>query len=223
MKLILANKAYSSWSLRPWLALKMANIAFEEQVIPLHTPDYAQAVAQGLLPAGKVPVLWHRDVCIWDSLAIIEYAAEKVANSPQALWPEDPTRRALARSVSAEMHSSFQALRSHLPMNLRKRYPNYALTPEAQADITRVLTLWQTCRARYGQSGDFLFGGFSAADAMFAPVVTRFTTYEVPVSADIQSYMDAVLALAPMQAWHQDAQKEPWVMEKYEFAGGVSV
>jgi glutathione S-transferase len=223
MKLILANKAYSSWSLRPWLALKMAGLAFEEQVIPLGTPDYAQAVTQGLLPAGKVPVLWDGASCIWDSLAIIEYAAEKVAGTPHALWPADPAQRAVARAVSAEMHSGFQALRSHLPMNVRKHYQGYELTPEAQADIARIHSLWAECRARFGANGAFLFGTFSAADAMFAPVVTRLQTYDVASPPELMAYREAILALAPMQQWYAAGKAEAWVMDKYEYAGGVGV
>jgi glutathione S-transferase len=219
LHLIIANKAYSSWSLRPWLALHLAELPFTEEVIPLGTPAFAAAVAAGRLPAAKVPTLWDGDVCVWDSLAIIEYVAER---APQ-LWPADPAARAVARAVSAEMHSGFQALRADLQFNIRKRYPGYAPTQAALDDVARIEALWDQCRSRYGAGGAFLFGAPSAADAMYAPVVTRLLTYDVAVSPITRAYMDAVLALPAMQAWIRDGQAEPWVMDKYEKPGGVAV
>jgi glutathione S-transferase len=216
LHLIIANKAYSSWSMRPWLALQVAGIAHRETVIPMNTPDFDAAKVDGRLPAGKVPVLWAGDVCIWDSLAICEYLAEL---NP-ALWPADAVARAVARSVSAEMHSGFQKIRGHLPMNVRKRRPDFPLTPDVVQEIARVADIWTMCRTRYGSGGDFLFGAFSAADCIFAPVVTRFDSYGVTLPPVAQTYADAVLAHPLLQRWYAEAASEPWVIDKYESDGG---
>ena len=195
MEIVIGNKAWSTWSLRPWLALKQLGIAFDEVRIPLSRPDTKQQILK-YSPAGKVPILKDGDTIVWDSLAIIEYLAER---HPR-LWPSDPGQRARARAVSAEMHSGFSALRNHMPMNARKRYPGKGRKPEVLADIERIRAIWSDAR------GPFLFGEFSGADAMYAPVVLRFRTYEVDVN---RKYMDAVLALPAMKEWIEAAEREP--------------
>jgi glutathione S-transferase len=207
--LILGNKAYSSWSLRPWLALKQAGLPFAETVIQLRQPDTrAQILAHS--PTGKVPCLIDGGRVIWDSLAICEYIAELAPAA--ALWPEDSYARAVARSASAEMHSGFVALRNAMSMDLKADRSGQGLNPDSAADIARVQALWADCRARFGQGGPFLFGRFSVADAMYAPVVTRFVTYGVAVDDTARAYMDAVLALPAMQEWTAAAKAEPWVL-----------
>lgn len=211
LTLIIGNKAYSSWSLRPWLALRQAGLSFAETVIPLRQPETrAQILVHS--PSGKVPCLIDGDRVIWDSLAICEYVAEL---APAAgLWPADPHARAVARSVSAEMHSGFVALRNAMSMDLKVDRNGQGMTPDSAADIARVQALWADCRARFGQGGPFLFGGFTIADAMFAPVVTRLVTYGVAVEAGTRAYMDAVLALPAMQEWTAAAKAEPWVLDQ---------
>ncbi|MCK9193169.1 MAG: glutathione S-transferase family protein, partial [Nevskia sp.] len=176
MKLVIGNKNYSSWSLRPWLALKVAEIPFEEILIPLYQAD-SKARQLAFSPAGKVPILVDGAVTIWDSLAILEYVAEQYPD--RGLWPRAIAARAHARSVSAEMHAGFAALRTAMPMNCRATLAGKGHTPEALADIARIAAIWGDCRARYGNDGPFLFGAFSNADAFYAPVVTRFLTYGV--------------------------------------------
>ena len=206
LTLVIGTKSYSSWSLRPWLAMAHSGIPFDEILIPLRQPD---TLANILLhsPAGKVPVLKTPRVTIWDSLAICEYVAE--AFPDRRLWPDDPTARAVARSVSAEMHSGFADLRACMPMNLQAREPGRGRTAACEADIARVLQLWRDARARFGADGAFLFGRFTIADAMFAPVCTRFDTYGVELDAESQAYVDAVLALPAMRAWYEAARAEP--------------
>ena len=198
MKLIVGNKNYSSWSLRPWLAMKVAGIAFTEQRIPLYLPG-SKGEILAFSPAGKVPCLIDETpagrLAVWDSLSICEYLAEKTPS----LWPADPAARALARSISAEMHSGFPNLRTHMSMNIRKRYPDKGRTPEVLAEIARIVAMWSDCRARFGKGGAFLFGPFCNADAMYAPVVMRFRTYEVELPAACRAYADAV-ALAARDA-----------------------
>ncbi|MCD0502361.1 glutathione S-transferase family protein [Bordetella petrii] len=202
--LIIGNKNYSSWSLRPWLALRATGIAFSEQKLGLFTPEFAQRLG-AITPAGLVPVLLDGDFAIWDSLAICEYAAER---HPQAqLWPADPQARARARSLAAQMHSGFGQLRQLMPMNIEARLPGID-TSAAQGDISRVQAIWHDTRADFGQGGPFLFGRFSIADAFFAPVVSRFTTYGVPAAGAVREYMDAVLALPAMQEWTREARAE---------------
>ena len=205
MQLVIGNKNYSSWSLRPWLAMKVAGIAFDEHRIPLYGTE-AKARILAFNPAGKVPCLVDDEagIRVWDSLAICEYLAEK----HPGLWPKDGAARALARSISAEMHSGFQNLRQHMSMNIRRRHPGKGRTPESLADVARVVALWSDCRARFGTDGPFLFGAFSIADAMYAPVVLRFRTYEVELPADCRAYSDAVLALPAMREWIADAERE---------------
>jgi glutathione S-transferase len=210
----LGNKNYSSWSLRPWLALKRTGVAFDEVVIPLD-----EAATRGTIlrhsPSGRVPALKHNELTVWDSLAICEYLAESFPEA--ALWPLDKAARAVARAVSAEMHSGFAALRGHLPMNVRSSFPNRGLTPEVQADVNRIAAIWRDCRKRFAPTGDFLFGEFTAADAMYAPVVSRFRTYRVELEEVSQAYVDAVWALPAMQEWSAAAKNEPMIIESAEF------
>src|SRR5216683_3639990 len=210
----LGNKNYSSWSLRPWLALKQTGVAFDEEVIPLSEPTTRSTILR-YSPSGKVPALKHNELTVWDGLAICEYLAETFSEAK--LWPADKAARAVARSVSAEMHSSFAALREHLPMNMRSSFPNRGVTPEVQADINRIAAIWRDCRKRFGEGGPFLFGGFTNADAMYAPVVSRFRTYRVELEEEAQAYADAVWALPALQEWLTAAKNEPMIIESAEF------
>jgi glutathione S-transferase len=214
LTLYIGNKNYSSWSLRPWLALKQAGIAFDEVVTPLYRPESRAAILE-FSPSGKVPALRRRDLLVWDSLAICEYLAEAF---PQVhLWPDDPVARAVARSASAEMHSGFQALRAQLPMNVRAYLPGRARTPQVEAEIARVTALWRDCRARFaGGRGGFLFGNFTIADAVYAPVASRFRTYAVALPPDAQAYCEALLDLPAMQQWTEGARAEPWILDAFE-------
>lgn len=213
LTLIIGNKNYSSWSLRPWLVLRQAGIAFEEVRIPLWQPESA-ALLTAWSPSGKVPALHDGNIRVWDSLAICEYLHERF---PQhELWPAGAAARAVARSVSAEMHAGFDALRQNMVMNTRGRYPGQGRTPECLADIERILAIWTDCRARFGSGGDFLFGRFSIADAMFAPVVLRFQTYGVALGGATRDYADAVLALPALQAWVADAVAEAERIERFD-------
>jgi len=196
MLLVIGNKNYSSWSLRPWLAMKVLGLAFDEVRIPLYGPGSKEQILR-YSPAGRVPILRDGDTVVWDSLAILEYLAER----HRQLWPADAAQRAKARAISAEMHSGFAALREHMSMNTRKRYRGKGRTPEVLADIARIDDIWAQAK------GPFLFGAFTAADAMYAPVVLRFRTYEVEVRQ--KSYMDAMLALSAMREWIEAAEREP--------------
>jgi len=214
LKLVIGNKNYSSWSMRPWLALRASNIAFDEVFIPLYTGEADKNRILSFTHSGKVPALIDGDVTIWDSLAIIEYAAERF---PEAhLWPQDRARRAHARSISAEMHSGFAALRNQCGMNLHRPVGAIALSAEARADIVRVEQIWTECRERYGKSGPFLFGSFGGADAMFAPVVHRFRTYAIAVAPQAQAYMNAMMSLPAFQEWTRAGVAETLVIEKFE-------
>jgi glutathione S-transferase len=214
LTLVLGNKAYSSWSLRPWIALKQAGIAFDEIMVPIGIENSGDEIRKHS-PAGKVPILKDGDLTVWDSLAIIEYAAEKF---PEAgIWPKDARARAVARSISAEMHSGFVPLRNLCNMNTRKHYPGFALTPEVEADVARIDRIWSDTRAAYGKNGPFLFGAWTGADAMYAPVVTRFRTYDVKLSKPAQDYADSVLALPAMREWYAAGAAETTVIEKYEY------
>jgi glutathione S-transferase len=210
----LGNKNYSSWSLRPWLALKQTGAAFTEELIPLSEAATRSTILR-YSPSGRVPALKHNGLTVWDSLAICEYLAE--AFPKVHLWPKDKAARAVARAVSAEMHSGFAALRNHLPMNMRSSFPNRGVTPDVQADINRVTAIWRDCRKRFGEGGPFLFGGFTNADAMYAPVVSRFRTYKVELEAEAQAYTDAVWALPALQEWLTAAKNEPMIIESAEF------
>jgi glutathione S-transferase len=215
LKLAIGNKNYSSWSMRPWLALRANDIPFEETVIPLYTDNPADK--QRIISfsrAGKVPVLVDGDITVWDSLAIIEYIAERFPDA--RLWPEDRAARAHARSVCAEMHSGFMALRNECGMNLHRPVRPVALSEDAKANIARVQQIWQECRERYGASRPFLFDRFGAADAMFAPVVHRFRTYAIEVAPEAKAYMETMMALPAFQEWTKDGLAETLVIEKFE-------
>lgn len=216
MKLIIGNKAYSSWSLRGWLAAKQSGLPFEELVVPLYDQEWEQRrEGDEFAPSsGKVPILWDDEIVVWDSLAIIEYLNE--ASGGTRFWPDDKGARAMARSMAAEMHSSFAALRREHSMNVRQIYPPRPPSEAVMADIQRIMELWAQARARYGGTGDFLFGEFGAADIMYAPVVTRFITYSLPVARFAQPYMMAVINHPFMQEWIGGAQAEDWVIEKFE-------
>jgi glutathione S-transferase len=212
LTLVVGNKNYSSWSLRPWLALRQAQIDFDEIVIPLYQAESKAALLRHS-PAGRVPVLVHGDRTIWDSLAILEYLAETFPAARH--WPEDAAARALARCIAAEMHAGFAALRAGLPMNLREHRPGRPRSAAVGADIARITAIWRDCRTRFGDRGPFLFGAFTAADAMYAPVATRFCTYGVELDPTCRAYADAVLALPAFQEWQAAAQEEPWVITRF--------
>ncbi len=216
LKLVIGNKNYSSWSMRPWLALRANDIAFEEVFIPLYTGEADKQRILSFSRAGKVPALIDGDVTIWDSLAIIEYLAERFPE--KRLWPEDRASRAHARSISAEMHSGFVALRNECGMNLHRPVGPVALSADARGDIARIQQIWSECRERYGKLGPFLFGAFGGADAMFAPVVHRFRTYAIPVAPEVQGYMDAMASLPAFQEWTKAGLAETIVIEKFETA-----
>jgi glutathione S-transferase len=214
LKLVIGNKNYSSWSMRPWLALRASDIAFEEVFIPLYTGEADKQRILAFTDSGKVPALVDGDITVWDSLAIIEYAAERF---PEArLWPQDRAARAHARSISAEMHSGFMALRNECGMNLHRPVKATALSPDARANIARIEQIWTGCRQRYGRSGPFLFGAFSGADAMFAPVVHRFRTYAIEVAPVAADYMKTMMALPAFQQWTREGLAETIVIEKFE-------
>jgi glutathione S-transferase len=209
LTLVIGNKNYSSWSMRPWLAMKVAGIAFEEVVISLDAPDFKQRLSK-ISGAGKVPALLDGDVAVWESLAILEYLAEKF---PQAvLWPAVAKARAHARAIASEMHAGFVPLRRHCPMNIWRPVKKRDLTPDVSANVRRIDAMWTDCRMRFGGGGPFLFGTFSAADAMYAPVVSRFHTYAVDVGPAAAAYMDAVMALPAWAEWTAAAIREPWVL-----------
>jgi glutathione S-transferase len=213
LTLVIGNKNYSSWSLRPWLAMKVAGIAFEETVIPLYEPGSREQILK-YSPSGKVPLLIDDGQPVWESLAILEHLAERF---PQAgFWPADARARSHARAIATEMHGGFQALRRNCPMNLwlppkKRRQPE-----EVMDDIRRIDVIWSDCRARFGQGGRFLFGAFGAADAMYAPVATRIRTFELEVGPASNAYIDAVLSLPAFVEWRAAALKEPWVMRHNE-------
>ena len=216
LKLVIGNKNYSSWSMRPWLALRANNIAFDEVFIPLYTGAADKQRILDVTHSGKVPALIDGDVTIWDSLSIIEYVAERFPET--RLWPEDRARRAHARSISAEMHSGFAALRNECGMNLHRPIGAIGLSADARANIARIQQIWIECRERYGKLGPYLFGAFGAADAMFAPVVHRFRTYAIAVAPEVQAYMDTMLALPAFQEWTRAGLAETLVIERFETA-----
>jgi glutathione S-transferase len=215
LTLVIGNKNYSSWSMRPWLALRANNIPFEEVFIPLYTDNPADK--QRILSfsrAGKVPSLVDRDITVWDSLAIIEYLAERFPD--RKLWPEDRAMRAHARSISAEMHSGFMALRNECGMKLHRPVGPVALSADAKANIARIEEIWRDCRQRYGKGGPFLFGAFTGADAMYAPVVHRFRTYAIEVGAEARAYMETMMALPAFREWTKAGLAETLRIEKFE-------
>ena len=203
--LVVGNKNYSSWSLRPWLAMKVLGIPFQEVRIPLYG-EGSKAKILAYSPAGKVPCLVDGNLRVWDSLAIMEYLAER----HPGVWPADAALRARARSISAEMHSGFANLRNHMSMNIRRRHPGKGRTPEVLAEIRRIVEIWSECRK------PFLFGAFCAADAMYAPVVLRFRTYEMELPPICRAYADAVLALPALQEWIRDAERETESLPQFE-------
>ena len=207
--LVIANKLYSSWSLRPWLLLKQLDISFEEVLIPLDQPNTKAEILKHS-PAGKVPILIEGDITVWESIAIMDHVGETYEDAE--VWPRDPQARAMARSVAAEMHAGFQALRSACPMNLGKRFPSRDRGEAVARDVARVAAIWRDARGRFGAGGPFLFGAFSAADAMYAPVVTRFDTYAIAVDPVSRAYMDTILALPAFQEWREAALQEPWTI-----------
>lgn len=215
--LIVGNKNYSSWSLRPYMALAMAGIEFDEKVIPfgqpLGNPEFLKKIRR-YSKAGLVPVLVHNGLNIWDTMAILEYIAETWPD--RNLWPKNKAARALARSVSAEMHSGFKHLRSACPMNLRRPVAPVPMSNDILRDVARLESLWAQCRKDHGKGGPFLFGKFSIADAMFAPAVTRLDTFAFEVSSGTQHYMNAVLATPAFHAWKAAALKEKWYVAEDE-------
>jgi len=213
LKLVIANKAYSSWSLRPWILLAHFKIPFQEVVIPLDQPDTRERIL-AVSPNGKCPSLHDGSVSVWESIAIVDYVAEKYPDKP--IWPKARAARALARSLSAEMHAGFQALRNHLPTNFRRPVKKRELTSEVEADVARIEAAWADARQRYGKAGPFLFGRFSGADAMFAPVVNRFHVYDVPVKKPTRDYMEAMMGLPAWKAWIKDAEAESWRIARYD-------
>ena len=216
MKLVIGNRAYSSWSMRGWLAVRQSGLEYEELVVPLYDQEWERTrEGDEFAPSsGKVPVLWDGDCVVWDSLAIIEHCAD--LTSRDLYWPEDMAARGMARSMAAEMHSSFSNLRRDLPMNCRRIIDGVTLSDPVRAEIDRILTLWAQARARFGGIGAYLFGDWGAVDMMYAPVVTRFVTYEVPVPPFAAAYMDAVLQHPHVVDWIEKAQDEPWVIDALE-------
>jgi glutathione S-transferase len=214
LTIVVGNKNYSSWSLRPWLALKATGAPFREVVLPLGTPEFAAGIA-AWSPSGRVPALRHGDLTVWDSLAICEYLAELFPDA--GLWPADSRARAVARSVSAEMHSGFGALRENLSMNIRADRPGQGIgAPGVRDDIDRIRAIWRDCRAGFGAGGAFLLGSFGIADAMFAPVVARFRTYGVKLEGEEVAYAQAVWDHPAMQEWVDAARQETTRVAKYE-------
>jgi glutathione S-transferase len=207
--LIIGNRNYSSWSLRPHMALAMAGVDFDTKLIRFGEPAFTKAVLQ-ISKAGKVPILKHNDVAIWDSLAIIEYAAETWPK--KNIWPANKKARARARCISAEMHSGFHALRNACPMNLRRPVKPITFLPAVLKDVARIEAIWSETRKEFGKGGPFLFGKFSAADAMFAPVASRLHIFAVPVKKETRAYMDAIFATPAFQDWLKLSAKEKWVV-----------
>ncbi len=211
MRLVIGNKNYSSWSLRPWILLRHGHIRFDEVRIPLFTSQGEQMI-EDLCPAGKVPVLYDDRLVLWDSFAICEYIADK--HPAKKLWPEDAQQRARARAMSSEMHSGFDDLRSKMPMNCRRVVEGFEPDNATKMDINRIIQLWDNALSVSG--GPWLFGKYSVADAMFAPVASRFKTYDITLPAIAQRYADDVLADKPMQRWYEDAQHEAEVIDAAE-------
>jgi glutathione S-transferase len=221
MKLVIGNRAYSSWSMRGWLAVRQSGLEYEELVVPLYDQEWERTrEGDEFAPSsGKVPVLWDGDCVVWDSLAIIEHCAD--LTSRDLYWPKDMAARGMARSMAAEMHSSFSNLRRDLPMNCRRIIDGVTLSDPVRAEIDRILTLWAQARARFGGFGEYLFGDWGAVDIMYAPVVTRFVTYKVPVPPFAAAYMDAVLQHPHVVDWIEKAQDEPWVIDALEPAPAI--
>ena len=211
LTLVIGNKNYSGWSLRPWLFMKHVGLEFQELMVPLDTPETREQIDR-YTPSGRVPVLRQGALCVWDSLAICEYIAELSGKG----WPQAPEVRAVARAVCAEMHSGFSTLRSLWPMNARARHRRTAITAALEADIERIDEMWNDCRGRFGAGGPWLFGEYGVADAMYAPVVLRFNTYGARISQTARWYMASVLEDGPLQEWLQAAKQEPWTIAAEE-------
>jgi glutathione S-transferase len=205
LTLVIGNQNYSSWSMRPWVLMKQLGIGFEEKKLGFHTPEW-DAEIERWSPSRLVPVLWRGDQAVWDTLAIMEALNEWYPD--KGVWPRDPAARAFARSASAEMHSGFRDLRTNMPVNIRASHPGKGMNPEVQANIDRIEHLWREARKRFGAGGPFLFGAFSAADAMYAPVVTRFKTYDVKVGSEAARYCEAMRDAPGVRAWIDAALKE---------------
>lgn len=216
LKLIIGNKAYSSWSLRGWLACKQSGLAFDTVVVPLYDDAWPERRKQAdVAPSGgRVPILWHDETPVWDSMAIIDYLDAQSGGS--RFWPQAGAALALARSLCAEMHSGYSALRSQHSMNVRRQFPAVTPSTDVSADIERIVSLWTQARARHGGSGHFLFGDFGAADIMFAPVVTRLVTYQLPFDPSVKDYVDAIMTHPWMQEWIDAAEAEAWVIDRFE-------
>lgn len=219
LHLYVGNRNYSSWSFRPWLAMRHAGITFDVTVIPLafdgtSGPGERNAEIRKISPSGRVPVLTHGKIVVWESLAILEYVNDVFPEC--RLWPDYIGERGMARAVSHEMHAGFAALRAEAPMNMRRTPSRIDLSEAARRDVARIEELWLDCRGRYGDTGPFLFGDFSIADAMYAPVVNRFHVYEIPVTPISRAYMDTVRALPAWNEWEAQAHAEPWVIEEEE-------
>jgi glutathione S-transferase len=213
LELIIGNKNYSSWSLRPWFLMKQMGIEFEEILIPLYRPESQERIRR-YSPSGKVPVLREGERLVWESLAICEYLAEKYPR--MNLWPEDPVARVLARSISNEIHAGFSALRSACPMNVRRNPSPLPLSDEINADVDRIQQIWTQCRGTYKHLGPFLLGFFSIADAMYAPVVFRFYNYAIPINSISEEYTKTILGLEVIQEWIESARQEPWIVADNE-------
>ena len=211
LTLVIGNKNYSGWSLRPWLFMKHVGLEFQELMVPLDTPETREQIDR-YTPSGRVPVLRQGALCVWDSLAICEYIAELSGKG----WPQAPEVRAVARAVCAEVHSGFSTLRSLWPMNARARNRRTAITAALEADIERIDEMWNDCRGRFGAGGPWLFGEYGVADAMYAPVVLRFNTYGARISQTARWYMASVLEDGPLQEWLQAAKQEPWTIAAEE-------
>jgi glutathione S-transferase len=222
MKLVIGNRRYSSWSLRGWLACRQSGLPFDVELVSLYDADWAQQQRSNprLAPSGgKVPVLWDGDTVVWDSLAILEYLVDRLVADGvgrERFWPHDLTAAALARSLVAEMHGGFSALRSELPLNLGRSGAPIALSPAVLTDIDRILTLWAEARARFGQDGPYLFGTFGAADIAFAPVALRFIGYGVALPGFAQAYVAALNEHPWIAAWRAEADTETWRVERFE-------
>jgi glutathione S-transferase len=211
--LLIGNKNYSSWSMRPWIAMRSVGIPFDEEVISLDAEGF-KARVRPVSGTGKVPALADGGTHVWESLAILEYLAEKFPD--KQLWPAEPAARAHARAIAAEMHAGFVPLRRHYPMNMRRPVRHRAPTPEVADNVSRIEAMWTDCRKRFGAGGPFLFGAFGAADAMYAPVVSRFHTYAVDLGSEARAYIQAVMALPAWSQWYAAARAEPWVLAEDE-------
>jgi glutathione S-transferase len=208
--LLIGNRKYSSWSLRPWIVLKQAGLTFEEKLVRLHQPDTTAKIKK-YSPSGKVPFLKHGKVEVWESLAICEYLAEAFPKA--GLWPKDKAARARARAVANEMHGGFADLRRYLPMDVNRRIDEPARAAAVKGEIDRIAEIWSQCRRKFGKGGPFLFGKFSIADGMYAPVVTRFVTYGVKLPPVAAAYVRTMINLPAMQEWIAAADKESWLIE----------